>query len=210
MFRNVSWPQSEKIKKNFQRIFRENDLEIVISCNMKRVNSLDVTLNLNDRTYRPYHKPNDEIMYIHWVQPSTNDNQATSDRYWITFAQYLFVERDLRLKCTKMHLKSVDKHFSKHHKFRKIFNRNTVKISFSCLPNMKSKISKHNRKILATTQQEPTQSVKTCSCPRNTICPMAGKCLEKDILYIARIASDLPNYNTKEYTLYQKINEPGN
>ena len=31
---------------------------------MKIVNSLDVTLNLNDGTYRPYHKPNDEIMYI--------------------------------------------------------------------------------------------------------------------------------------------------
>ena len=64
-FRNVSGPQSEKIKKNFQQIFRENDLEIVISCNMKIVNYLDVTLNLNDGTYRPYHKPNNEIMYIH-------------------------------------------------------------------------------------------------------------------------------------------------
>ena len=28
---------------------------------------------------------------------------------------------------------------------------------------------------------------------------MDGKCLEKDILYIARITSDLPNYNAKEY-----------
>ena len=64
-FRNVSGPQSEKIKKNFQRIFHENNLEIVILCNMKIVNYLDVTLNLNDGTYRPYHKPNNEIMYIH-------------------------------------------------------------------------------------------------------------------------------------------------
>ena len=32
---------------------------------MKIVNYLDVTLNLNDGSYRPYHKPNDELMYIH-------------------------------------------------------------------------------------------------------------------------------------------------
>ena len=64
---------------------------------------------------------------------------------------------------------------------------------------MKSKIGKHNRKVLATTPQKPTQNVKTCSCPRKTPCPMDGKCLEKYILYIAWITSDLPNYNAKEY-----------
>ena len=75
----------------------------------------------------------------------------------------------------------------------------TVKVSYSRLPNMKSKIGKHNRKVLATTPQNATQNVKTCSCPRNTPCPMDGKCLEKDILCIAWITSDLPNYNAKEY-----------
>ena len=65
VFKNVSGPMSEKIKKDFQRIFQENDLEIVISCNMKIMNYLDVTLNLDDGTFRPYHKPNDEIVYIH-------------------------------------------------------------------------------------------------------------------------------------------------
>ena len=32
---------------------------------MKIVNYLDVTLNLNDGSYRPYKKPNDETNYIH-------------------------------------------------------------------------------------------------------------------------------------------------
>ena len=32
---------------------------------MKIVNYLDVTLNLNDGSFRPYYKPNDEITYIH-------------------------------------------------------------------------------------------------------------------------------------------------
>ena len=32
---------------------------------MKIVNYLDVTFNLNDGTYKPYTKPNNEIKYIH-------------------------------------------------------------------------------------------------------------------------------------------------
>ena len=65
VFRKTSGPQAERIKKEFIRIFKENHLDITISCNLKIVNYLDVTLNLNDGTYRPYHKPNDDITYIH-------------------------------------------------------------------------------------------------------------------------------------------------
>ena len=32
---------------------------------MKMINYLDVTFNLNDGTYKPYTKPNNEIKYIH-------------------------------------------------------------------------------------------------------------------------------------------------
>ena len=63
----------------------------------------------------------------------------------------------------KRFLQLVGKHFPKHHKFRTPW-----KVSYSCLTNIKSKIGKHNRKVLATTPQNPTQNVKTCSCPRKT------------------------------------------
>ena len=36
-----------------------------------------------------------------------------------------------------------------HHKFHKLFNRNKGKISYSCMPNMKSVINAQNKKILA-------------------------------------------------------------
>ena len=64
---------------------------------------------------------------------------------------------------------------------------------------MKTKINQHNRKVLKITGKKTSQNVKTCSCPRNNVCPMDGICLEKDILYIAHITSDLHNYKTKEY-----------
>ena len=63
--KSKSGPETEKIKKNIQKIFKENKLDIVIKCNMKLVNYLDVTLNLNNSNYKPYHKPDNEILYIH-------------------------------------------------------------------------------------------------------------------------------------------------
>ena len=48
VFNNVSDPQNEKIKKEFQKIFKGNGLNIVIQCNMKVVDYLEVTLNLPD------------------------------------------------------------------------------------------------------------------------------------------------------------------
>ena len=64
IFKNISGPKSEKIKKNIQKLFKENQLDIVIQCNMKTVNYLDVTLNLENSTYRPYKKENNQIKYL--------------------------------------------------------------------------------------------------------------------------------------------------
>ena len=64
VIKNESGPETEKIK-NIKKIFKENKLGIVIKCNTKLVNYLDVALNLNNSNYKPYHKPNNEILYIH-------------------------------------------------------------------------------------------------------------------------------------------------
>ena len=58
-------PQAENIKKHFQSIFRKSDLSIIVKCNLKIVDYLDVTLNLSRGSYKPFHKPNSEINYIH-------------------------------------------------------------------------------------------------------------------------------------------------
>ena len=65
VFRNTSGSQAEKIKKHFQSIFRKNNLNIIVKCNLKIVDYLDVTLNLSHGSYKPFHKPNSEINYIH-------------------------------------------------------------------------------------------------------------------------------------------------
>ena len=56
IIRNVSGSDLEKIKKHIQKIFKEKKLDVIIECNTKIVNYLDVTFNLNDGTYKPYKK----------------------------------------------------------------------------------------------------------------------------------------------------------
>ena len=64
IFKNISGPISEKIKKDIQKLLIENQLDTIIQCNMKMVNYLDVALNLENSTYCPYKKENNEIKYI--------------------------------------------------------------------------------------------------------------------------------------------------
>ena len=64
IFKNKSSTQLERIKKNLQKTFKDFGLEIVAESNLKIMNYLDVTLNLNNGSFKPYHKPDDIIQYI--------------------------------------------------------------------------------------------------------------------------------------------------
>ena len=57
--------QAARNLKKLKRLFKNKGLDVIINCNMKIVNYLDVTLNLNNGSYRPYKKTNDEANYIH-------------------------------------------------------------------------------------------------------------------------------------------------
>ena len=56
--------QLEKIKTILQKTFKDFGLEISAESNLKIVNYLDVTLNLNDGSFRPCDKSDDIIQYI--------------------------------------------------------------------------------------------------------------------------------------------------
>ena len=54
-----------------------------------------------------------------------------------------------KTKVGKLFLTLVKQHFPKGHKLYKTFNKNTIKVSYSCLKNMGSVLSRHNKKILS-------------------------------------------------------------
>ena len=88
----------------------------------------------------------------------------------------------------------VDKHFLKDHKLRKIFNRNTIKISYSCMNNTKQIIDNHNKCILNsskhindTADNTNTKDSKTCNCRQKNTCPLNGNCLQSSLIYQATV-----------------------
>jgi hypothetical protein len=70
-------------------------------------------------------------------------------------------------------------------------NRNTVKMSYRCLPNMGRKLSSHNSKILKT-HTNPTQRVQAvCNCQisRKQDCPVPGACNQDGAIYEATVVT---------------------
>ena len=53
------------MRKEFHLLFKENTLSLEIESNLQTVNYLDITLDLNTGTYKPYRKVDDETLYIH-------------------------------------------------------------------------------------------------------------------------------------------------
>ena len=80
-------------------------------------------------------------------------------------------------------LKLVKKHFPRGHKLYKIFKRNTLKLSYSCMSSMSSVIKQHNYRVLSTAENID----RLCNCKNKENCPLHGKCLQTCIVYKADV-----------------------
>ncbi|KAK3752885.1 hypothetical protein QZH41_008109, partial [Actinostola sp. cb2023] len=85
----------------------------------------------------------------------------------------------------KEFLRIIDKCFPPSNRLHKIFSRNTVKISYSCMPNVARIIDGDNKRKLGNDRN--TDPGKMCSCPKSTVCPLGGECLAKNIVYQATV-----------------------
>ena len=65
-------------------------------------------------------------------------------------------------------------------------NRNTLKVSYSCMPNMQSIIQADNRKKL----DKKTETSERCNCRRKDNCPVNGQCQKTNVIYQAVVKCD--------------------
>ena len=86
------------------------------------------------------------------------------------------------------------KHFPKSNRYHKLFNKNTVKISYSCSPNLANIISSHNKSVIAKKEAVATPA---CNCTK-TACPLDGKCRTSAVIYKATVKTTDPA-KTKSY-----------
>jgi len=93
-------------------------------------------------------------------------------------------------------LQLIDTCFPEGHKLKKIINRNTIKISYSCMPNIQQLLNKHNRKLLNPPTDNTNQ--KLCNCRNRTECPLDGNCLASSLVYQATVTR-LDNNHKETY-----------
>ena len=63
-FKNNNGHQNDKIRKELIKIFQTLGLKLEIKCNLKKVDYLDITFDLNTESYRLYRKPSNDTRYI--------------------------------------------------------------------------------------------------------------------------------------------------
>ena len=98
--------------------------------------------------------------------------------------------RNVQINIGKAFINLIDRCFPTGHKLRRVFNRNTVKLSYSCTPSMKQVIDGHNKATLKKAKQpEKDQTVKMCNCRNKNDCPLEGECLQKEIVYQATVTT---------------------
>ena len=91
----------------------------------------------------------------------------------------------MKTNIAKIFLQLLDKLFPKHQKYYKLFNRNTVKISYSFKQNKASVIQNHNTNLL----KDPLASTAgECSCRQKYNFPLPEKCLSECLVYHAQVA----------------------
>ena len=103
VFRNKIGTHLEKIKKELQRLFKEYDLKIIAESNQKIVNYLDITLNLKDGTFRPYHTPGNQMRYIH--------RESNHTQYYIKYIPASIQTRLSNLSSTETIFKESTTHY---------------------------------------------------------------------------------------------------
>ena len=76
--------------------------------------------------------------------------------------------------------------FPEGHALKPIFNRNTLKLSYSCMPNVQNAIDAHNKAQL---KKPVAERPKNCNCRDKPNCPLNGECRVKSIVYQATVTT---------------------
>ena len=144
----------------------------------------------------PYQAELDKCGYTHklaWMEPEvlekTKKCRSRSKKIiWFNPPHCINVQTNVG----KEFLLLVDKHFPKGHFLHPILNRNTVKISYRCLPNMGRRIAMHNSKTLKSASNQAPKPKATCNCQisKKADCPVPGACNQDGAIYEAEVKTD--------------------
>ena len=97
----------------------------------------------------------------------------------------------LKTNIGKEFLKLIDKHFPVNHPLHPIFNRRTIKVSYSTSESLAQIIQNHNRKVLS---KQKESNDKMCNCRDKKECPTDNKCCTESVIYRAEVTEKKAEY----------------
>ena len=160
----------------------------------KRLTNISSSKKVFDAAIAPYQKALQESGYDHKLTYHPEAKQTTRNKRKrkrnVTWYNPPW-NSNLKTNLGRKFLCIVDKCFPKIHPLHKIFNRHTLKLSYSCMPNMKSTIASHNKNILSNVTPASTQESRDgCNCRNKNECPLEGQCLQTNVVYQATVTSE--------------------
>ena len=197
---NNTYQPYTKPNTKLQYVHRESNHPPITTKNIpaginKRLSSLSSDKTSFDKAAPPYQKALDEggYQYTLHYEPTTTAKRKNRQRSNILWYNPPF-SKNVSTNIGHKFLSLIDKHFPKDHSLRKIFNRNTIKISYSCMNNTKQVIDNHNKRILHSSlspytkdNKDDTETNKTCNCRQKNNCPLDGNCLQSSVVYQATV-----------------------
>ena len=163
----------------------------------RRLASISANENVFNEAAPLYQEALDNSGYTHTLRyeaPSGNSKKRNRKRN-ITWFNPPW-SSNVATNIGRKFLMEVDNCFPPSHPLHKIINRNTVKISYRCMPNMKQVLSKHNAKV--SNQQRAQLPPPGCSCQGGIAnCPLSGACLTEGVIYETTVTRG--DNNKKEF-----------
>ena len=161
-----------------------------------RLSKLSVDENVFNAAVEPYQTALDESGYNFKLK---FDPQASSDQKKKRIRKRKTIyfnppwSSDVKTNIGQKFLEIVKSTFHEKHPLFKICNRNTMKISYSCLPNMRNEISRQNKDIL---RPKTKDTGPLCNCRDKSKCPIPGNCTTTSVVYMAEVRREDNGYST--------------
>lgn len=160
----------------------------------KRLSSISSTEEVFNQASPMYSKALHDSGYnqgVEYVAPGGRKRKRNRSRQIIWFNPPYSM--NVRTNVGGRFLSLIEKHFPRGSKLSKIFNKNNIKVSYSCMPNMASILKGHNKKLL-----QPKSPERPCNCRDKKACPLHGRCQTSEVVYEASISS--ATNETRTYT----------
>ena len=164
---NSTYQPYTKPNTTLQYVHRESNHPPITTKNIpaginKRLSSLSSDKASFDKAAPPYQKALDEGGYQYTLryEPTTTAKRKNRQRNNILWYNPPF-SKNVSNNIGHKFISLIDKHFPKDHSLRKIFNRNSIKISYSGMNNTKQIIDNHNKRILHSSYSPYTKDTKT-------------------------------------------------